>query len=125
MLNYGYVSPMAKPEPTIPMELKEVIAANINRLAEKSDDKELRRATVLATKSGLGRKTINRLLKPEKYPKYAPNLQTLIALSGTLEADLWEFLLPRRQPTLTGVNHTKHQGNIPHESLRNRKLKGR
>ena len=114
----GYVPLMG--EAKIPMELRLVIASNLKRLMEQADDEELRRAKILAARAGLGRRTINRLLNPAEYPGYAPNLETLVILADKLQAEPWEFLLPKRQPALMGVNHTRARPEIPH---RNRKLK--
>lgn len=105
------------------MELRLVIASNLKRLMDQADDEELRRAKILAAKAGLGRRTINRLLNPEEYPGYAPNLETLVILAEKLQAEPWEFLLPKRQPAVAGVNHTRTRQAIPQTSTRNRKLK--
>lgn len=98
-LNY-----MKRGEESVPMELRETIATNLRHFMGLAEDEKLKKALDLAAAAGVGRRTINRLLNPQEYPKHAPRLSSLVALADILQIEPADLLVRRRKPMLSGIN---------------------
>lgn len=99
----GIVWPMSEKAKKIPMELREVIADNLHRAMQNAKEESLKKARSFGEEASVGRRTVNRLLNPAKYPEHAPNLETLVMLAQRLGIETWELLIRRgRQPLIQG-----------------------
>ena len=113
----------ATEEGRIPMELRVAIAENLKKLMRIAPD-GFQTAAGLGDKAKVGRRTIDRLRNPQKYPELAPTLGSLVAIATALERDVWELLLPARKAAIQDKPTTSVLNN---SALRNsgRKDKGR
>lgn len=85
------------------MDLRLLIAENIARLMSTHPDERLRRAERLAKEAGISRRTLNRILAPQKYPGMAPTLANLVAVTtalGLSPVAFWTIFIPERQPAV-------------------------
>lgn len=109
----GKVWPMTrrgKPR-AAPQELRPVLARNVRRLMDSSAD--LQTATALGKRSGVGRRTVDRLLKCER----AATVDTLLAIAKAFGAYPWQLLVedslvqlvPPRQPPPEHVFRNREQ----------------
>jgi transcriptional regulator with XRE-family HTH domain len=82
---------------SVPMELREVIAQNIEHYIPKD------RAEEVAKLAGINPKTITRLRYPRSYEKHGPTLGSLVRLAAAIGIEPWEWLRPRgTRPILSG-----------------------
>lgn len=95
-----------KEEKRVPMDVREVIAENLDYYMGKEEPAWTSRSLEAAAKKDglrLSYKTVDRLLRPHNYPKDAPTLGTLCALANLLEIHAWEILRPMgRRPMASG-----------------------
>jgi hypothetical protein len=113
----GNLWPMPKrgAKRAVPNGLRAVVASNVRRHMAR----QVMGAVKLGKDSGVGRRTINRLLSCET----SPTLDTIEAVAKTLGVDPWELVIDRQQPAIQGrevVRETRQIG-INSSQQQNRK----